>query len=1009
MTRIRIGCLCALAAGLVWGQAPVINSVVDPYTGGAKLAPGGLAVITGTNLAGGGLVTIGGVNAFTLVPPTPVPGGGPTETIEIPVNAPLGSSVPVIVTTGVGGASAPFNITLTQFAPVLINATSGALTSPRHGNGVGITAATPAAPGESITFYAIGLGPTNPAVNTGQLAANATTATTTTPTVTFGANAAVNATVSRLANGQGFFGASGPSGLVGSTQALIGVYVVSTTVPSGTAAASYPVTISIGGATSNSVNVAVGPAPTGPVISAIVGETGKTALCPGDVAILSGLNLGTSPTVTVGGKTAFNINPPNNGNQMTIEIPVDAPLGAANVVLTLGTGTASAPFAITLTQYAPVIPINGGANPPFHVSSGTSVTTASPAVPGEQVGVSAYGLGPTNPVVPTGGAVPSNPNPSTVTTPTVTIGLTTITSGVNAGLSNGQVGLYFVIFTVPPNQPAGGAPVAVSIGGLITNTTTLQVFTGPVISNVTNAASNITAGLPNAGIAQGSIFTLFGTNLGPSTISVAPSAFQNTSLSGTSVSVTVSGTTVAALMYYTSATQVSALLPSNTPAGTGTVTVTYNGQVGLAAPITVVASNFGIFTVTSDGQGAPIVTNGDYSLVSTMKAANCGGPYTTCGAANPGDTLVLWGTGLGPVSGSDSAGAGLGVNMPNLPLTVWLGGVQASVSYQGRSGCCIGEDQLVFTVPANVPTGCAVPLAVQIGNEVSNYGLMAVAPKGTRTCSPSNSTFSSALVQAVTTSTGPITHGEVDLSRQPNQNAQGIPSTTSNTDFGRAQFFSFTLPAALQPFFVSYVDDQPPGTCSVSNSPNGLNAGNYFASGNDFDAGPSIKVTGPNGSQNIQTNQGQVTLAPGTFLSPGSYTIAGTGGADVGSFSAPYTIAAPATLTSPAVGPTNDITRGNGVTLTWTGGAANAMIQIQGGNSTDNTGAIGASFTCFVAASAGTFTIPPSVLLAMPPGAFSGSAWEFATYAPYGTFSASGLQHTSITMNAVTPVFTNLK
>lgn len=1008
MTRIRIGCLCALAAGLVWGQAPVINSVVDPYTGSTKLAPGGLAVITGTNLAGGGVVTVGGVNAFTLVPPTMVPGGGPTETIEIPVNAPLGSSVPVIVTTGVGGPSAPFNITLTQFAPVLINATSGALTSPRHGNGVGITAATPAAPGESITFYAIGLGPTNPAVNTGQLAANATTATTTTPTVTFGANSPVNATVSRLANGQGFFGASGPSGLVGSTQALIGVYVVSTTVPSGTAAGTYPVTISIGGATSNSVNVAVGPAPTGPVVSAIVGETGKTALCPGDVAILSGLNLGTSPTVTVGGKTAYNINPPNGGNQMTIEIPVDAPLGNANVVLTLGTGTASAPFAITLTQYAPVIPINGGTNPPFHLSSGTSVTTASPAVPGEQVGVIAYGLGPTNPVVPTGGAVPSNPNPSTVTTPTVTIGGTTITSGVNAGL-NGQVGLYFVIFTVPPNQPAGGAPVAVSIGGLTSNSTTLQVFTGPVISNVTNAASNITAGLPNAGIAQGAISTIFGTNLGPGTFSVAQNAFQSTILSGTSVSVTVSGTTVAPLLYYTSATQVSALLPSNTPVGTGTIAVTYNGQAGIAAPITVVANNFGIFTPTSDGQGTGIVTNADYSLVSVSKAANCGGPYTTCGAANPGDTLVLWGTGLGPVNGSDAAGAGLGVNMPSIPLTVWLGGVQAQVTYQGRSGCCIGEDQIVFTVPANVPTGCAVPLAVQIGDQISNYTVMPVAPKGTRTCPASNSTFSSALVQQVTTSTGTITHGEADVSRSPNQDAQGNVSATASTDYGKAQFISFTVPAAVQPFIVSYIDDQPPGTCSVYNNLNGGgNGGNYLANLNLLDGGPSIKVTGPNGSQNIPATGNNVALAPGTYLSPGAYTFTGTGGADVGSFTAPFTIPAPATLTSPASGPNVPVTRANGITLTWSGGAGNTNIQISGGNSTDNTGSVGASFACFAAASAGTFTIPSSVLLALPPGTFVDSVWDFASYT-YGTFPGTSLNHTAITSSYHTPIFTTLK
>jgi uncharacterized protein (TIGR03437 family) len=997
MKSIRVACLWAVAAATLVYAQPTITSVVDPYTGGTKLAPGGQAVITGTNLAGGGVVTVGGVNAFTLAPPQ----GGPTETIQIPVNAAVGSTVPVVVTTG-AGASAPFNITLTQYAPVLIGATSGALTSPRHGNGVGITAATPAAPGESITFYAIGLGPTNPAVNTGQLAANTTTATTTTPTVTFGANAAVNATVSRLANGQGLFGANGTTGPAGSSQALIGIYLVSTTVPSGTATGSYPVTISIGGATSNSVNVAVGPVPTGPVISAIVGETGKTALCPGDVAILSGLNLGTSPTVTVGGKTAFNINPPNSGNQMTIEIPVDAALGNANVVLTLGTGTASAPFAITLTQYAPVIPINGGTNPPFHLSSGTSVTAASPAVPGEQVGVIAYGLGPTNPVVPTGGAVPSNPNPSTVTTPTVNVGGTTITSGVSAGLSNGQTGLYFVIFTVPQNQPAGNAPVSISLGGLTSNLTTLNVFTGPAISTVTNAASNITAGLPNAGIAQGSIFTLFGTNLGPAAISVAPAAFQSTSLSGTSISVTVSGTTVAALMYYTSATQVSALLPSNTPTGTGTITVTYNGQVGLAAPITVVANNLGIFTYSQDGQGAAIVTNPNYTLVSVTPAANCGAALTTCGAANPGDTLVLWATGLGPVSNDAEVGVPISV-----ALTVWLGGVQANVSYQGR-GCCEGEDQINFTVPDNAPTGCAVPLAVQIGTEISNYTVVPIAPKGTRTCTASNSTLSSNDVQLLTTSSGTFTHGEVGLSRQPNINAQG--QVTGNTDYGKAQFLDFTVPAALQPFMVSYLDDLPPGACAVYNNLNGgNNGGNYLNFVGSLDAGANIQVTGPNGNQTIPANRnGQTTLsAAATYLSPGAYTISGSGGANVGAFSQAYTIPPPPTLTSPASGVNINVTRANGMTLTWSGGSANYVIQIQGSNATDATQTKGANFTCFVSASAGTFTIPPSVLLALPPGNFGGM--NFQPYSLYGTFTASGLNHSAIQMNYQTPIFTTLQ
>ncbi len=1000
MKSIRIACLWSLAAaGLVYGQAPVITSVLDPYTGSTKLAPGGQAVITGTNLGLNPLVTVGGVNAFNLVPPQL----GPQITIEIPVNAPLGTNIQVIVTTGAGGPSAPFNITLTQYAPVLINLTSGPLTSPRHQNsGVAVTASTPAAAGETIVFYAIGLGPTTPAVATGAVAASNTTTTNAAPTVTLGANTVSGATA-RLANGEAFFGASTSGPAVGNGQGFIAVYQVTFVVPAGTAAGSYPVSLSIGGATSNSVSLSVGPAPTVPVITAIVGETGKTALCPGDVAILSALNLGvTPPSVTVGGIAAFTINP-NSGYQITIQIPVNAPLGAANVVLTLGTGQSSAPFSITLTQYAPVIPINGGTNLPFHLTSQTTVTAANPAVPGEQVGVVAYGLGPTNPVVPTGTLGPSNPSANTVTTPTVNIGGGQA-PGVTAGLTNGQVGVYFVIFTVPQNQPAGGAPVSLSIGGLTSNLTTLQVFTGPVISNVTNAASNITAGLPNAGIAQGSIFTLFGTNLGPGTISIAQSAFQNTSLSGTSIGVTVGGTTVAPLMYYTSATQVSALLPSNTPVGTGTITVTYNGQVGLASPITVVQNNLGIFTYSQDGQGAGIVTNPDYTLVSVTRAANCGAPLTACGAANPGDTLVLWATGLGPVSNDAAVGVAI-----NIPLTVWLGGVQAAVTYQGR-GCCAGEDQINFVVPANVPTGCAVPLAVQIGNEISNYTVMPVAQTGSRTCTPSASFFTSNDVQQITTSSGVFNVGQIQLRRQPNYNAQG--QLTGNTDTGKAQFFAFTVATAVQPFIVSYIDDLPPGTCAVYNNLNGgNNGGNYFNLITNLNAGTNIQVTGPNGSQTIPASGasgGRVTLsATGTYLSPGAYTLSGAGGADVGSFTTPFTIPTPPILESPVSGANINVTRANGLTLTWSGGAANSIIAISGENATNNSYTNGANFTCFADASAGTFTIPASVLLGLPPGNFGGV--QFQPYSPYGAFSASGLNLGFIQMNYETDISTTFQ
>ena len=170
-----------------------------------------------------------------------------------------------------------------------------------------------------------------------------------------------------------------------------------------------------------------------------------------------------------------------------------------------------------------------------------------------------------------------------------------------------------------------------------------RLFAAPVITSVANAASNIAL---NAPLAQGAVFVLKGTGLGPANISLAPAAFQSTSLSGTSVAVTVGDTTVNALMYYTSDSQVAALLPSSTPTGSGSFTVTYDGQISNSMGHTIVASNLGILTIDSTGQGPAVVTFSDYGLVSAAKAANCGGPNTACGAANPGDTLTLWGTGF---------------------------------------------------------------------------------------------------------------------------------------------------------------------------------------------------------------------------------------------------------------------------------------------------------------------------------------------------------------------------
>ena len=522
----------------------------------------------------------------------------------------------------------------------------------------------------------------------------------------------------------------------------------------------------------------------------------------------------------------------------------------------------------------------------------------------------------------------------------------------------------------------------------------IAVAQAPSISAVVNAASSILSPLPNSGIAQGAILVIYGSSLGPATLSLDHSPFTSTRLLGTSVSVTVEGTTVGVLMYYTSATQVAGLLPSNTPLGTGTITVTYNNVTSAPAPITVVQNNLGIFTVTSNGTGAGIATYPDYSLVSPSRAANCGGPNTTCGAANPGDVLILWATGLGPVSAPDSSGPQPG-NMANIPLTLWLGGVQATVNYQGRSGCCIGEDQIVFTVPSNVPTGCAVPLAVQINDQVSNYTALPVAI-GSRTCTPTTPYFTTGAIAQVS-SGSPVTYSQIKLNRR-------FTSSGAYEDRGDAQFSKVSLPASLTPFALTILDAQPVGTCIVLNTFKGPSL--PFTLLGAPDAGSSLTVNGSNGNRTLVKQPGPgptdyfSVLGPGNYLTSGTFTISGTGGGGIGSFTASINLTALPVWTNQSS--LSAVNRANGLTITWTGGAPNTYVQLIGLSATDKNFTFGAGFVCSAAATAGTLTVPPSVLQALPAG--PNGALFFSLDATPTTFTASGLDLGFVTSNRETAI-----
>jgi uncharacterized protein (TIGR03437 family) len=78
--------------------------------------------------------------------------------------------------------------------------------------------------------------------------------------------------------------------------------------------------------------------------------------------------------------------------------------------------------------------------------------------------------------------------------------------------------------------------------------------------------------------------------------------------------------------------------------------------------------------------------------------------YSTVAAANPGDTLEIFGTGFGPTSPAQSAGALISTAVPTSnACTVAIGETQAAVLYCGLVGT--GLYQANITVPSSLSTG----------------------------------------------------------------------------------------------------------------------------------------------------------------------------------------------------------------------------------------------------------------------------------------------------------------
>jgi len=510
----------------------------------------------------------------------------------------------------------------------------------------------------------------------------------------------------------------------------------------------------------------------------------------------------------------------------------------------------------------------------------------------------------------------------------------------------------------------------------------------PVINNngLMNNYSNVLPGLPNYGIAEGSIFQVYGTDLSPTTVPLQSKPQAN--LSGVSITVTVNGTTTHPLIYSLSPGQIDAILPSDTPVGTGTISVTTSAGTSATIPIQVVQSDFGLLT-TNNGSGP----------VAGFDANNNGALLGYGAAANPGEILELWGTGLGPVT-NDATDVAV-----SPAAQVFIGGVAAKVLYAGRSSYP-GLDQINVQVPMGV-TGCNVSVVVQTGNYVSNFGTLAVAANGrtcTDTANPISASLQNQIAQSGTANVGVIALNE---STTPTVTIAGV-STGGTMESAFAAFFKMT--AAQFNAGASFLSGATTsaGSCAVNffNTTAATTSAPFPFQFTYLNAGPDINVMGPEGllTMPLTSNNGMdVYLAPstaGSFLpaSGGTFTFDnGSGGPDVGAFTAKLTVPSPLAWSN--MNDISTVTRGNGVTVNWTGGDPGTYVAITGASlgtvGSSTTDFVVGNFTCLAPASAGMFTVPSNVLVSLPTSTqvdgISYSTLSVSNVVGLSTFTAPGL------------------
>jgi large repetitive protein len=300
----------------------------------------------------------------------------------------------------------------------------------------------------------------------------------------------------------------------------------------------------------------------------------------------------------------------------------------------------------------------------------------------------------------------------TATAATVPAGGTWLS--VTPGSGNASASLSVSVSTTGLAANTYNGTVTIAASGatsqVVNVTLVVAAQSGPTIAGVVSGASYATTGF-----APGTIATIFGSLLGPTT-GVAFSVNSSGTLDSTLAGVTVTVEGVPAIPLYVLSGQLNFILPFNLPtSGQAAVQVEYNNLTSVQFNIPLTAADVQIFTASGTGSGAGSILNQDGSINT---------------ATNPAPTssyVSAFGTGGGVLGGAGSLGpavtaggvAGDTLSWIPAPYSATVNGATASVQYAGSApGLVYGVNQFNVQIPAGTPSG-AQKIVLTVGGSTS--------------------------------------------------------------------------------------------------------------------------------------------------------------------------------------------------------------------------------------------------------------------------------------------------